>query len=86
MKEQFKFDRYSEPQLLKQCLKKLALYKHRYKSRKTLLNLDDDLLKDIGLSREQAEKEGRIPFWKGDNFETKISTNQHSRKLNLDSI
>ena len=59
------------PQLLEQNTKQLALYKHRYKSRKLLLKLDDDMLKDIGISRMDAEVEARKPFWKGDSFKPK---------------
>lgn len=33
------------------------------RQRRRLLALDDDLLKDIGLSRADAEKEGRRGFW-----------------------
>lgn len=36
----------------------------RYKSRQALRALDDHLLDDIGLSREQAEQEAAKPFWK----------------------
>ena len=34
------------------------------RSRRQLLTLDDHLLKDIGLTREQACQEGKQPFWK----------------------
>jgi uncharacterized protein YjiS (DUF1127 family) len=36
----------------------------RWRQRQTLLNLDDRLLRDIGITREQAEREARKPFWK----------------------
>jgi uncharacterized protein YjiS (DUF1127 family) len=42
-------------------LKKMYL---RRRQRKALLELDAQLLADIGLSREQAEQEARKPFWK----------------------
>ena len=51
---------------LDQYLKQLALYKHRYNSRKALLKLDENRLRDIGLSKQQAEEEAYKPFWKGD--------------------
>lgn len=36
----------------------------RRRQRQALLELDDHLLDDIGLTREQATKEARKPFWK----------------------
>ena len=36
----------------------------RQRQRQALLELDDRLLDDIGLSREQAAEAGRKPFWK----------------------
>jgi uncharacterized protein YjiS (DUF1127 family) len=37
----------------------------RYLQRRQLLEMDDRQLKDIGITREQAEHEGRKPLWKG---------------------
>jgi uncharacterized protein YjiS (DUF1127 family) len=34
------------------------------RQRGLLKDLDDRMLKDIGLTREQAEREARKPFWK----------------------
>ena len=36
----------------------------RWRQRQALLDLDDRLLRDIGITREQAEREARKPFWK----------------------
>jgi uncharacterized protein YjiS (DUF1127 family) len=36
----------------------------RSRQRQVLLTLDDRLLKDIGLSRAEAMREARKPFWK----------------------
>ncbi|MFN3938589.1 MAG: DUF1127 domain-containing protein [Gemmobacter sp.] len=33
------------------------------RTRRRLVDLDDHTLRDIGLSREQAEAEGRRPVW-----------------------
>jgi uncharacterized protein YjiS (DUF1127 family) len=41
----------------------LRLY-DRQQQRRVLLELDDHMLADIGLTREQAETEGRRPFWR----------------------
>jgi uncharacterized protein YjiS (DUF1127 family) len=42
----------------------LALWARRRRQRDALLSLDDSLLKDIGLTRLDAEAEGRKPFWR----------------------
>ncbi|PBB96775.1 DUF1127 domain-containing protein [Mesorhizobium sp. WSM3862] len=36
----------------------------RRRSRSALLDLSDDLLKDIGVSRLDANREARQPFWR----------------------
>jgi uncharacterized protein YjiS (DUF1127 family) len=41
----------------------LRLY-DRQLQRRMLLELDDRMLTDIGLTREQAQTEGRKPFWR----------------------
>lgn len=38
--------------------------RERQRSRQQLLELDDHLLDDIGLTREQAEEIGTRPFWR----------------------
>jgi uncharacterized protein YjiS (DUF1127 family) len=40
--------------------KKMYLRRGQWRA---LFELDDHLLADIGLTREQAEQEGRKPFW-----------------------
>ena len=42
-----------------------GLWRERYQGRRQLLEMDDRQLKDIGITREQAEREGRKPLWKG---------------------
>lgn len=37
----------------------------RRKQRQALMGLDDYLLKDIGISRSEAEQEVSKPFWRG---------------------
>jgi len=37
----------------------------RRRQRRELLELDEHLLKDIGVTRVDAEWEGRKPFWRG---------------------
>ncbi|MDU8358817.1 DUF1127 domain-containing protein [Pseudomonas syringae group sp. J309-1] len=41
-----------------------ALYRHRWMSRRGLLNLTEEQLRDIGLSSAQAMHEGLKPFWR----------------------
>lgn len=36
----------------------------RYHQRRQLLALDDQMLKDIGLTRATAQQEGNKPFWR----------------------
>ena len=36
----------------------------RYRQRRQLLEMDDRELRDIGITRELAEQEGRKPLWK----------------------
>lgn len=45
-------------------LHKLKLWERNYRSRRQLLTLAPDQLKDIGLSRADALREGKLPFWK----------------------
>ena len=46
------------------CLSRWGLFWHRLHTRKALLNLTPEQLRDIGLSREQARDEGLKPFWR----------------------
>lgn len=49
---------------LTQLRYQLRCYRDYRHSRRQLLALDDRLLKDIGISRTQALREGRKAFWK----------------------
>ncbi len=53
-------------QRLYRLLKQIDLYAQRSRTRRKLLQLDEDLLKDIGLTRQQALQEARLNFWQGD--------------------
>jgi uncharacterized protein YjiS (DUF1127 family) len=44
-------------------VKVLGKMHDRWQQRQTLLDLDDHLLRDIGLTRNQAAREARKPFW-----------------------
>ena len=58
----------SESALLYGLKNRVALYIQRSRTRKQLRELDDTTLKDIGLSRQQAEQEARLYFWQGDDI------------------
>jgi uncharacterized protein YjiS (DUF1127 family) len=45
-------------------LSRWDLFWQRLHTRKALLALTPDQLKDIGLTREQAREEGLKPFWR----------------------
>lgn len=45
-------------------LSRWGLMLHRWRTRRALLQLDDRQLRNIGLTWEQAMREGRKPFWK----------------------
>ncbi|NBA94404.1 DUF1127 domain-containing protein [Pseudomonas sp. R5(2019)] len=45
-------------------LKGWGLMYHRWRTRRELLELDRDQLRDIGLSPTQAREEGLKPFWR----------------------
>ncbi len=38
-------------------------WNRRYRTRKELLEMEDYMLKDIGISRSDALREGNKPFW-----------------------
>ena len=48
----------------KECITLLCRVIVRQLQRRTLLELDDHLLKDIAVSRGEAIAEGRKPFWR----------------------
>ncbi len=45
-------------------LSRWGLFRHRFHTRKALLKLTPEQLRDIGLSRQQARAEGLKPFWR----------------------
>jgi uncharacterized protein YjiS (DUF1127 family) len=46
------------------ALDAVRLMYQRTRQRRALLERDDHLLSDIGLSRDEAAREARKPFWK----------------------
>ena len=49
---------------LREVLALAALWRQRVRQRHQLMRLDDALLKDIGLTRCDAETEASKPFWR----------------------
>ncbi|MDZ5432846.1 DUF1127 domain-containing protein [Pseudomonas fluorescens] len=45
-------------------LSRWGLFWHSLHTRKALLTLTSEQLKDVGLTREQAREEGLKPFWR----------------------
>jgi len=46
------------------CLSRWGLFWHRLHTRKALLALTPEQLRDVGLTQEQAREEGLKPFWR----------------------
>ncbi|MFQ5994081.1 MAG: DUF1127 domain-containing protein [Acidiferrobacterales bacterium] len=49
---------------LSRTAKTFFCWQERARQRHALSELDDRLLKDVGISRAEAEREGRKPFWR----------------------
>jgi len=45
-------------------LSRWGLFWHRLRTRKALLDLTPEQLRDVGLTQEQARAEGLKPFWR----------------------
>ncbi len=46
------------------CTAIAEIWIDRHRQRQTLCGLSDHMLKDIGVSRSEAEHESRKPFWR----------------------
>jgi uncharacterized protein YjiS (DUF1127 family) len=53
------------PHILFGLTHSICIWIERRRQRRVLIALDDRLLADAGLSREQARREAAKPFWKG---------------------
>lgn len=51
------------PALLERLGALIALYLERYEQRRALAELDDRMLRDIGVDRAAQAHEARKPFW-----------------------
>ena len=49
--------------VVSKCLQKLVIWQERAEQRHALNELNERMLKDIGVSRADAYKEARKPFW-----------------------
>jgi uncharacterized protein YjiS (DUF1127 family) len=52
------------PPILASLIETIAVWIMRRRQRQALSELDEHLLNDVGLSREQARREAAKPFWK----------------------
>jgi uncharacterized protein YjiS (DUF1127 family) len=43
---------------------RFLVWQDRIRSRRMLRGLDDHMLRDIGIDRSDAEREGSMPFWR----------------------
>jgi uncharacterized protein YjiS (DUF1127 family) len=55
----------TEAGLLAKGFELFAVWRERRRGRANLIGLPDGMLKDIGLSRGEAESEYGKPFWRG---------------------
>lgn len=53
------------PEFVLAAMAKASLWLARFRQRRALSSLDDRLLRDIGLTRLDAEYEIRKPVWRG---------------------
>ena len=56
--------RYGVAEALTRCFDLIISWQDRAKQRRQLMEFDDALLKDIGISRADAEREANKPFWR----------------------
>jgi uncharacterized protein YjiS (DUF1127 family) len=55
---------YAQKDAAKPAVRRWNTFWQRLTTRRALLRLTDEQLKDIGLSRGQALREAQLPFWK----------------------
>lgn len=55
---------YAQAGAAKPAVSRWSAFWLRLSTRRALLTLTDEQLKDVGLSREQARREAFLPFWK----------------------
>jgi len=51
--------------LIKRAMEPVLLWRARVRDRGELARLSDRMLRDIGITRQDAEREFRKPFWRG---------------------
>jgi uncharacterized protein YjiS (DUF1127 family) len=56
--------RFELPHILSGLIETTAVWFVRRRQRRALAELDEHLLNDVGLSRDQARRETAKPFWK----------------------
>ncbi|MFQ5955783.1 MAG: DUF1127 domain-containing protein [Kiloniellales bacterium] len=56
--------RITGPGLVRRLVERLLTWQRRASERRHLMQLDDRLLHDMGITRAEAEREYRTPFWR----------------------
>ncbi len=59
-----RFIRAAGPGLVQRAIERLLTWQRRVNERRHLMQLDDRLLADMGITRADAEHEYRKPFWR----------------------
>ncbi len=70
----------SKVRFIANLLIRLKHYKHLIDSRRALAKLNDDMLKDIGISKAEANNEATKAFWQSDK---KLEFNSKVKKRTL---
>lgn len=63
--------------LVNKFLAKLLYWREIHMERAQLRRMSDDLLKDIGISKAEAEREANRPFWDASPFADKARLKRH---------
>jgi uncharacterized protein YjiS (DUF1127 family) len=63
------------------AVERATLWYSRARERRVLGELDERMLRDIGLTRSEAEVESERAFWQGDDFRMILSASRRPRRL-----
>lgn len=63
--------------LANKVVSKLLYWREIHMEREQLSRMGEDLLKDIGISKAEAEREANRPFWDASSFADKARLKRH---------
>jgi uncharacterized protein YjiS (DUF1127 family) len=72
--------------IARNAVKRMKLWCERARERRVLSEMDDTLLRDIGLTRGDARDEAQQPFWRGDDRRTPPRREAEGRASRLPRI